>query len=702
MVELRIGDEHLELSWEEWEARVREGRVPPTALVRFAPATGDRFVPADSLELYRSLRNDGVIAWHGQFASVPPLLTALLVGIQVRLWWAATWNGRASNAVLNDLTLHAPSVFEDGQVWRVLTMGFSHKAAFHLGLNMLWLAYCGWNLERALGRANLLALYLASVFVGSLCSMAGEPGTPSLGASGGVFGLVAASIVFGFSRPQLLPDRGRQLFGWALVPYVILMFGSGLASEGTDNWSHFGGLITGAALALVLDPPTLQRRPGWNRAWLAGTGATLASVLLVIAVAGPRLVPLQAADAASARHVAASTASPDAPRWSVPAGWKRGRTASGDAGFLSPSGFRAWAVLARTHDTPPAAEDLRAEWVARVRAAWPDATIADGRVADLAGAPALATAVVLPNAVGGERHLDHRVVVRGRASLAAVWEVDAAREARLAPLEARLRATVAWPEPEALVTARTWIERAPDDPRARDAWALALAETGRPEEALAVRLALVDEFPGNLGYWSNLLDLVSWYPATVDDPVAVVQRALDHHPTGAMAAAAADVLDRLGEDAAAVGLLDLAWNDLPGERSVRRARRSRDLPNALDPAGLPWDLAMDPLTGLPRDPAWIEARRALPLTIDAGRTVGEARRREHAALVDAVVAAIDAGDVEAAIDRSAWLRDGQPAANPDDRVSLRAELAEASGERPATWIPGVVVAAAHRRPLPAP
>ena len=79
-----------------------------------------------------------------------------------------------------------PPVFEDGEIWRMLTMGVSHQAAFHLGMNMLWLFYCGWNLERALGRANLLFLFLGSVFAGSVLSMFGNPWIPSLGASGGI------------------------------------------------------------------------------------------------------------------------------------------------------------------------------------------------------------------------------------------------------------------------------------------------------------------------------------------------------------------------------------------------------------------------------------------------------------------------------------------------------------------------------------
>ena len=80
-----------------------------------------------------------------------------------------------------------------------------------------------------------------------------------------IFGLIAASVVFGFAHPDLLPERGRRLFGAAMLPYLALMLWSGFLNEGTDNYSHLGGLMVGGPLLLLLDPVPLQRRPGRNR-----------------------------------------------------------------------------------------------------------------------------------------------------------------------------------------------------------------------------------------------------------------------------------------------------------------------------------------------------------------------------------------------------------------------------------------------------
>ena len=106
MVHLKIGDEVLELTWEQWEQRVSSGRVPPDSLVRFEPVTGDAWVEARTLEMYESLRNEEAIAWRGQFLQAgPPVLTALLVGLNIRFWWLAWWSSGDFEVRLEALNL---------------------------------------------------------------------------------------------------------------------------------------------------------------------------------------------------------------------------------------------------------------------------------------------------------------------------------------------------------------------------------------------------------------------------------------------------------------------------------------------------------------------------------------------------------------------------------------------------------------------
>ena len=146
MVQVQINGNEEALSWEEWEDRVRDGRIAPDALVRFEPATGDAWVEAGQLEMFTSISDDATRDWRARFKhSDPPWMTALLVGIQIRLWWFAWWTPEVRRFFTGHLTLDATRFYEDGEIWRIFSMGFIHLAFFHAFMNLVWLAYTGWN-----------------------------------------------------------------------------------------------------------------------------------------------------------------------------------------------------------------------------------------------------------------------------------------------------------------------------------------------------------------------------------------------------------------------------------------------------------------------------------------------------------------------------------------------------------------------------
>ena len=91
-----------------------------------------------------------------------------------------------------------------------------------------------------------------------------SPGRPSLGSSGGDFGLLAAAVGFGWKQGDMIPEQARKYFGWAVLPYLVLSLGMGLRSSAVDNWGHFGGLLGGAVLATLLEPSHFQRHRGNN------------------------------------------------------------------------------------------------------------------------------------------------------------------------------------------------------------------------------------------------------------------------------------------------------------------------------------------------------------------------------------------------------------------------------------------------------
>lgn len=713
MVQVRIGDDTVELSYEEWEERVRRGRIPGDALVRIEGVTGGAFVRADGLEVWRSLAHDAAATFERRWvAGAPPILTALLVGVQIRLYWWA-WIPPVQAVLESRFTSFTPAVLEEREVWRLLTMGVLQTANLHLALNMLWLAFTGWNLERALGRANVGVIFVASVLVGSSFSIFGSPWTPSLGSSGGVFGLIGASVLFGFLRPDLTAGRAGPLFGLAMLPYLVVMFLNGLFADFVDNWCHFGGLVTGVVLAAVLDPEGLERRPGWNstvRIGLAAVGAVWLTVLLGL---GPRLHPLADAEVArreslprDVRARQAALPAEDRYEWlsfAVPGGWRPGNDAGGGPAFVSPTDIvprRAFAVRASQGDVLASMQASADRWAARVVADWPGASVAPPVPTEVAGRSGLL--VVAEVGDGHDRRLlEWRGVGRGAHTLEVVWQVPPAQAGRMRPLRDRLLARIEWRDPPDLVEAR---EEAATRPTAahRAALAHALARAGEPVEAILIHEALLEQDPHEPDRWVEVLATIEVLGPTVSEPEAWWARALAAAPQAEVLAAVADAMAEAGRPDDARGLLRIAWDTAPGDPRIKRARRRHGLAVALDPAtGAPWDLAHDTVAGRPRDPAEVDARRRAGPTVMEAREAGERIAEERAEGLQVAIDAVRAGDPGGVVAllglKEGWIDD-----DPDARAALADDLESAVGGRAADWMdPRLVEALAQHPDYPA-
>lgn len=584
MIRIRIGKSEQILSWEEWESRVLDGRIAPDCEVQIEAVTDQNFVPAGELELYRSLVKDGAVAWRRSFTSSgPPLLTALLIGVQIRIWWWARLPDVA-DILIDNYAKWGPPIYERGEFWRLLTMGFVHIDPFHLILNMLWLGYTGWNLERALGRINLLTIYIASIIGGSMLSLLGSPQSMSVGASGGVFGLVAASVVFGFLRPDLTAGREKSLYGAALLPYLILMLFSGLTNDGTDNWSHFGGLITGGVLAFLLDPAPLQRRPGWNRLVHFGVTALNIATLATLFVGGLQLYPLLDSERARWENIPGAPPPMDensdsAVNYRVPSAWEAGRLVGGTPGFRSPLGGAGFGVLVGLASEPTTLEEAANSWTASLNSSYPNATIAEPFETRVAARPGLR---ITAHSASGDTRIEWRGAVQGCWVLEEVWEVSEDRAVALQPLVERLREDVRWSEPSPLSNARIAYERLPNSLNMRLSLARALAEAGQLEEALPHWDALITDNPDNNFVQSGLLETIGWYPESIAEADPFIERLLKGEASINTMIELSDTLVALGRPQEATGLLEILWSEHPGNRSLKRARRTRGLWTALD------------------------------------------------------------------------------------------------------------------------
>ncbi|MFP5417155.1 MAG: rhomboid family intramembrane serine protease [Actinomycetes bacterium] len=161
----------------------------------------------------------------------------------------------------------------DGAWWQVITSAFTHANWIHLGFNMFVLWVLGPQLERILGRARFLALYLGSALTASAFVLwLAEPTTSTVGASGAVFGLMGALLVLATRA------RGdvRQILVWLGLNVVVTVVGAGAIS-----WQgHLGGFVGGVALTLAL---VGLRKAGPPTQWLAVAGIVGLSLALMVA-----------------------------------------------------------------------------------------------------------------------------------------------------------------------------------------------------------------------------------------------------------------------------------------------------------------------------------------------------------------------------------------------------------------------------------
>ena len=133
----------------------------------------------------------------------------------------------------------------DGAVWKLLSSGFTHLAIVHLLFNMVVLGMLGPQLDRILGTWRFLTLYVAAILGGSVFALVlSDPTTFTVGASGGLFGLMGGLLVIALMRRA----DARTIMVWIGINVVFTFVGGGSIS-----WqAHLGGLLTGALTTFVL------------------------------------------------------------------------------------------------------------------------------------------------------------------------------------------------------------------------------------------------------------------------------------------------------------------------------------------------------------------------------------------------------------------------------------------------------------------
>ena len=139
--------------------------------------------------------------------------------------------------------------------WQVLSYGFLHGSLTHLLFNMLGLYMFGSDIERVWGEKRFLAYYFTCVISAAIAqlvvtAMMGSA-HPTVGASGGVFGLLLAFGMMFPRRTVVLLIPPIPMPAWLFVTLyglIELYLGITGTASGVAHFAHLGGMVGGYLL----------------------------------------------------------------------------------------------------------------------------------------------------------------------------------------------------------------------------------------------------------------------------------------------------------------------------------------------------------------------------------------------------------------------------------------------------------------------
>lgn len=171
----------------------------------------------------------------------------------------------------------AEPVFEYGHWWTLLSAGWLHGDLLHIAFNLVSVRYLAPKVARAFGSGRLVIIYTVAIVIGFLLSSLVKhsfPGLPeplqgsdwSIGASGGVFGLLGALVAYAQITGNFR-DRNEALTH-TVVGFLYGLISTANSLQSVDNWAHFGGFLGGYLISWIggLNP---RYREGSRQLFLA-------------------------------------------------------------------------------------------------------------------------------------------------------------------------------------------------------------------------------------------------------------------------------------------------------------------------------------------------------------------------------------------------------------------------------------------------
>ncbi|MGB6544929.1 MAG: rhomboid family intramembrane serine protease [Candidatus Acidiferrales bacterium] len=188
--------------------------------------------------------------------------------------------GSIGGEILDRLGASRPLPYDLAQPWRLVTAVFLHASLLHIGFNLWVLMDIGPIIEDLYGSARYFFVFVFTGAFGYVVS-AGF-GHFSIGASGGLLGLIGLLLAVTTRRSSASMLMLRKQLIWWLV-YIGIF---GLVMQGTDNWAHGGGLVSGFVLGKILSDRkpggTSEQRRAEALGWIAGVAVAVSFAFMLL------------------------------------------------------------------------------------------------------------------------------------------------------------------------------------------------------------------------------------------------------------------------------------------------------------------------------------------------------------------------------------------------------------------------------------
>jgi len=190
------------------------------------------------------------------------VVTYGLIAVFVAIWLLETTikvRGVATDEAMGALLNTGP---ESRDWWRYVASGFLHlpSTPVHILFNGFAMLYIGRLVEQLYGRLVLLGAFLVCVVTGGLLWVAAtavgvaSPGS-GVGASGGIMGLIGLLLMLGRVQGRDVPvGVVASIRQYAVSVIILNVFIGFLLRDSINNFAHFGGLLGGVLLGLVVAP----------------------------------------------------------------------------------------------------------------------------------------------------------------------------------------------------------------------------------------------------------------------------------------------------------------------------------------------------------------------------------------------------------------------------------------------------------------